>query len=187
MPNLSDYNPAVKYGANLDVNLDLADIRDANDNELLELDTVASAVNFVSIANSIAGAAPALVGAGDDTNVSLALDGKGTGIVVLGSSTRGTIVSGSVTINAQRGVVITDALSVSSASISNFDLINNKILPNSVVQLTLDRWTGSAGRPYLGEGTTVAGRITFAIGNVPVTAAGSALLNGTAAVRFVVL
>jgi hypothetical protein len=187
MPNLSDYNPAVKYGANLDVNLDLADIRDANDNELLELDTVASAMNFVSIRNSVTGADPGLTAAGDDTNVDLELAGKGTGIVVLGSSTRGTIVSGSVTINAQRGVVITTALAVASTSIANFDLINNRIQSDSVVLYTLDQWTGSAGRPYLGEGTVVVGRTTFAIGNAPVVNAGSAQLNGTAAVRFVVL
>lgn len=189
MPNLSDYDPAVKYGANLDVNVDLADIRDANDNELLELDTVDSAVNFVSISNSITGAAPAFTAAGDDTNVALQLSSKGTSIVIIGDRSTGTIVSGSVTVNAQRGRVITTALTAGSGTVQRFDLINNKILPTSEVIYFLDEWLGSAGLPVINAGTVVAGRSTFSIANIPVPGAsgGSAQLNGTASIRFVVL
>ena len=58
MPNLSDYTPVIKYGGNLDITVDLNDIRDINNNELLELDTVASAVNYVRLANSATGNPP---------------------------------------------------------------------------------------------------------------------------------
>ena len=187
MPKLSDYDPALKYGADLDVTVDLADIRDANNNELLELDTVASAVNYIQIANAITLGAPALTAAGDDTNVNLQLSPKGTATVLLGDRSTGTIVSGSVTINAQRGVITTTALTAGSASTQNFDLINNKLLTTSIVIYQLDEWTGSAGRPYIAQGTVTTGRATFGIGNVPTANAGSAVLNGIVGVRFVVL
>ena len=187
MPRLSDYDPALKYGADLDVTIDLADIRDANNNELLELDTVASAVNYIQIANSIAGAAPSLTSAGDDTNVSLQLSPKGTGIVVLADRSTGTIVSGSITINTQRGRITTTVLSAGSGAVEYFDLINSKIAANSEVFYFLDFWAGSAGRPVVGGGTASAGRSTFSIINVPVNGLGSAQLNGTAVIRFIVL
>ena len=69
------------------------------------------------------------------------------------------------------------------------DLINNKITPISEVLYQLDFWAGSAGRPVVGGGTASAGRSTFSIINVPVPGAsgGSAQLNGTAVIRFIVL
>lgn len=187
MPNLEDYEPALKYGADLSVNVDLADIRDNNGNEILEFDSVSGAVNYVRVQNSTADAPAILSAQGDDTNIPLDISGKGSSPVRLGSYDTGTIVSGSVTINAQRGRITTSALAVASATVANFDLINNRIFSTSVVALTLDQWTGSAGQPVVTYGTTVAGRSTFAILNVPVNQAGSALLNGVVGIRFVVL
>ena len=169
------------------MNGDLADIRDANDNELLELDTVTAAVNFISISNAATGGDPGLTVLGDDSNADLNLTALGTGVVQLGGYARGTIVSGSVTINAQRGVIITTALSAASTSVNNFDLINNRIGTASVVHYQVGQWTGSAGRPVVGYGTSVIGRSTFSIINIPTDNTGSAQLNGTTEVRFVVL
>lgn len=83
---LSDFDPAVKYGADIDVNVDLNDFVDADGNELLELDTVASAVNYVRLANAAASSNPTISAQGDDTNVSLTVDLKGTGGLSLDAS-----------------------------------------------------------------------------------------------------
>ena len=233
MPNLSDYDPAVKYGANLDVNVDLADIRDANNNEILELDTVASAVGFVGIANAATGNNPALYATGeadsgltifndqgeeivvfdanasavnqievnnaaassnpsveatgDDTNISLALTPKGTGLALVGDSSSGTVASGSALINAQRGIIATTTLSAATASSQTFDLVNNKIAVESLILVSLGKWNGTTGIPVLGEvECNVAGSCTIRVVNADNRPAGAAL-NGTASIFFLVL
>lgn len=59
---------------------DLGFIADANGNELIIMDTVASAVNEITIANAAAGNAPTITASGE-TNVSLNLVPKGSGTV----------------------------------------------------------------------------------------------------------
>ena len=66
-------------GASLNVNLDLGDILDANQNEMLEFDAVASAVNFFRLANSGTGDRVVFSSQGDDDNVGIDIDPKGTG------------------------------------------------------------------------------------------------------------
>jgi hypothetical protein len=63
---------------------DLGFIADANGNELIILDTVASAVNEVTLANAATGGTPTLTASGGDTNISLDLVAKGTGTVKAG-------------------------------------------------------------------------------------------------------
>lgn len=181
------YIPALMYGAELGNGEDTWDLLDNNENEVIEVDGVASAVNYIRVTNAATGGDPEISARGDDSNADLQLTPLGTGIVLVGNRNTGTIVSGSVTINSQRGILVTTALSAASASVQRFDLINNKIVAGAQILFTLDEWTGSAGQPVVTHGTTVAGRATFAILNVPVPNAGSAQLNGTAGVRFVVL
>lgn len=50
---LSDYVPALKYGADIDVTVDLNDIRDHNGNEVIEIDGVDTAVNFLRVSNAV--------------------------------------------------------------------------------------------------------------------------------------
>ena len=66
---------------------DLDEIVDANGNEMLEFDTVTSAVNFTRLANAAAGSGLVLSAQGDDTNIPYSLTGKGTGAVILGQAT----------------------------------------------------------------------------------------------------
>lgn len=233
MPNLSDYNPAVKYGANLDVNVDLADIRDQNDNEVLEFDGIASAVSYIGIGNNTTGNNPTISGTGeadlgitfqndqgeeilvldanasavnqieinnaaassnpsveatgDDTNISLQFTSKGTGLALVGDTNTATIVSGSATINAQRGVLATTALTAGTASSQTFDLINNKIGEGSQVVASITKWSGTGGFPVLGEiECNVAGSCTIRIVNANSAGAGGAL-DGTASIAFIVL
>jgi len=58
---------------------DLGFIADANGNELIVMDTVASAVNEIKIANAATAGTPTIAAQGGDTNVSLNLVTKGTG------------------------------------------------------------------------------------------------------------
>lgn len=84
-----------------DIQFDDADgIHDSNDNEQLLFQLTASAVNFLDITNAATGNAPSVTVAGDDADVDLTLDGKGTGVVKTLSSnldiTGNIIVSGTV-------------------------------------------------------------------------------------------
>lgn len=47
-----NYDPAIMQGASKNINLDLGDILDANENEILEFDAVASAQNYLRLANA---------------------------------------------------------------------------------------------------------------------------------------
>jgi hypothetical protein len=59
-------------------------INDVNGNALLRVSATAAAVNEVTLANAAAGGAPSLSATGNDTNISLNLVGKGTGVVQAG-------------------------------------------------------------------------------------------------------
>ena len=59
-------------------------INDVNGNELLRVSATAAAVNEVTLTNAAAGGAPSLSATGDDTNISLNLVAKGTGVVQAG-------------------------------------------------------------------------------------------------------
>ena len=56
-------------------------INDSNGNQVIDIISVASAVNELSITNAVAGTAPSLSAAGDDTDIDLNLNPKGTGTV----------------------------------------------------------------------------------------------------------
>ena len=59
-------------------------INDVNGNELVRVSATAAAVNEITVANAAAGAAPVISATGNDTNISLNLVGKGTGVVQAG-------------------------------------------------------------------------------------------------------
>jgi hypothetical protein len=60
---------------------DLGFIADANGNEIIVMDTVASAVNEIKVANAATGGNPSIAAQGGDTNISLNLVSKGSGEV----------------------------------------------------------------------------------------------------------
>ena len=72
---------------------DSAGIIDSNNNELLNFTKVASAENYINIKNAADGNDPIISAVGDDTNVGLVLQVKGTESVVVQSD------SGSVTLD----------------------------------------------------------------------------------------
>ena len=56
-------------------------------NQSLQVNNVASAVNYAQIVGAVTGGAPTLSIQGTDTNIGLVLSGKGTGVVALGGTT----------------------------------------------------------------------------------------------------
>lgn len=65
---------------------DLGFIADANGNELIIMDTVASAVNEITVANAATAGNPKISATGGDTDVGLDVQSKGTGVVRLNNS-----------------------------------------------------------------------------------------------------
>jgi len=59
-------------------------VADANGNELIVMDTVASAVNEITVANAATGSGPSISSSGSDTNIDILLAPKGTGVVKAG-------------------------------------------------------------------------------------------------------
>lgn len=90
----SNYDPAIKAGANIDVAVDLTDITDKDGNEIIELDTVTSPVNYLRVTNSATGDRIELSARGDDTNVGINITPKGSGIVRFATATASSITTG---------------------------------------------------------------------------------------------
>lgn len=65
---------------------DLGYIADANGNEMLEFDSVASAANYVTLTNAATTGSPSISANGSDTNIGLVVAAKGTGLVYVGSA-----------------------------------------------------------------------------------------------------
>ena len=86
-----NYDPAVMYGAQHNITVDLGDVLDSNANEILEFDAVASAVNFLRIANAATAGAVTVSARGDDTNVGLTINSLLTGALTLDSTSTGAI------------------------------------------------------------------------------------------------
>lgn len=85
---IGDTSP--QLGAALDTNAfdiefdDLKGIRDDSQNEMLLFDKRAAAVNYFQIRNGETGISPTLAALGDDADISLEINAKGTGRVVIG-------------------------------------------------------------------------------------------------------
>lgn len=88
-------NTKLKLDTSADVNVwtldnvnDNYDVLDANGNQLVAYTVTASAVNHLDIKNGATGTGPTLSAVGDDTNIDLLIQPKGTGVVtVLGTAT----------------------------------------------------------------------------------------------------
>ena len=182
MPNLSDYNPAVKYGANLDVNVDLTDIRDENNNEQIELDSRASAVNYLRVQNSETGTSILLSAQGDDTNITFRLGAKGTGLVTIDSKGALTLnAQGTGTLNSQTGVLTTPLVAITGTTYA-VNFVNDKISTTTALIANVGNGTNTTGVPAVSETTSGAGNGTVIIFNGTAVA-----INGTLRISFLVL
>ena len=166
---LSDYDPALKAGAEIDVVVDLNDIKDGNGNELIEFDTVASAVNYVRIANAITGTAPQITAQGDDTNIGLILSPAGTGSVIVASTgATGTVltVSGTqVTTGALFSIENANGLNTGSIAVfrsnstsastrSLMKIVNDNTSATGATALEIQQDAAATGLLFSGTPTT---------------------------------
>ena len=134
----------------------LAGMLDVNGNaigdgtrKLIKFTETGSAVNEITIANAATGGHPIIQASGDDTNVNLRLDGKGSGIVnVVDDLTVGgdTIVTGNLTVNGTTTTVNTDNTVVSDSLI---ELANGTSgSPSNDAGIVIER--GSANNAFIG-------------------------------------
>lgn len=108
--------------------VDLGFIADANGNELVVMDTVASAVNEIKIANAATAGTPTISAQGDDTNVSLNLVTKGSGTLQYNGTEVLTSATASVsTENAQTGTSYTLALSDAGKTVTMSNTSTNTL------------------------------------------------------------
>lgn len=109
---------------------------------------------------------------------------SGTAVILIGNSSTGTEAGGSVTINAQRGLITTSSLTTGSLTVASFDLVNNKIGTTSQVFASVYNGTNSQGVPLVtGVKVATTGSATINLYNASTTQA----LNGTLKVNFIVL
>jgi len=137
----------------------LTGIFDANGNEVLRTPATSSAVNDVTVTNAATAGDPTLSATGDDTNIDLALAGKGTGAVKISSlsyptadGTAGKHLStnGSGTIGFTTLIYPTSdgsanqVLSTNGSGTIGFSSPGKAIEPNCLINSSFDYWQRSA-------------------------------------------
>jgi len=110
-------------------------IADTNGNEIVETPATASAVNHVKVTNAITTEAPKIEAVGDDTDIDLVIDGKGTGIPKINSvygditaDTDGATVTFDVSVTGKHSVTLggNRTLAISNDKIGQVFLITLK-------------------------------------------------------------
>jgi len=149
-------------------------IADANGNQLILFPaTVASAVNEITISNATFFGAPSISATGDDTNINLSLNAKGTGRVTVGSTGLGirdtsaafdvTLVATSstpLTVNRQLTIDVVNAARTIKLA-GNLDIANNFTTSgNNALTLTTTAGT-NVTLPTSGTLATLGGAETF--------------------------
>jgi hypothetical protein len=123
---------------------DLNFIADANANEILVFDTVTSAVNEITVANAATGNGPTISATGGDTNVSLNLTPKGSGVVninglgginVVGPSVIGGNVRAGVTFGTGSGVGFGDVAWIVNSGTDKLKFWNSTFNGAPLIQL----------------------------------------------------
>jgi len=117
--------------------------------EIIKFTETGSAVNEITIANAATGGHPLIQASGDDTNINLKLDGKGSGVVnVVDDLTVGgnTIVTGDLTVNGTTTTVATTNTVVSDSLI---ELANGTSgSPSNDAGIVIER--GSSANAFIG-------------------------------------
>jgi cytoskeletal protein CcmA (bactofilin family) len=117
--------------------------------EIIKFTETGSAVNEITIANAATGGHPLIQASGDDTNINLKLDGKGSGVVnVVDGLTVGgnTIVTGDLTVNGTTTTVATTNTVVSDSLI---ELANGTSgSPSNDAGIVIER--GSSANAFIG-------------------------------------
>lgn len=166
-------------------------IADANGNEMIIFDTVASAVNEITLANAATTGTPTISATGGDTNINLRLTPKGTGIVkgelkrfmvrLLASTTdtaTGTTIGGDYRISNRSITVKAVGAYVDTAGTTNTTTIDineagTSILSTKITIDSTEKSSETAATPPVISDTSIAADavVTFDIDAVSTTAA----------------
>ena len=95
----------------------------------------------------------------------------------------GTSVAGAVTINAEAGIITTEALTTAIDTVFTLTLTNNKIGATDILLVTINDYSGTNGTPVLVRASTAAGSSVIKIKNIDLANA----LNGVLSISFCVL
>ena len=147
---LKNYDPALMQGASVDVNVDLGEILDPNGNEMLEFDSVASAVNFARLVNAATGNPVELQSQGDDTNIGLTLKPKGTGTLLASTAGATTTTAFDIVcsgLTTGTGIDLTDADALTSGKVISVASNSSDTTARSVVQIKQDHLSASGATP----------------------------------------
>lgn len=148
-------------------------INDTNGNQLINVTATASAVNEITLANAATGNAPTITASGDDTNISLSLNAKGSGTVNVGSVP---VVTTTGTQTLTNKTLTSPAIGTSMLDTNGNELLAVTATASAVNEITLaNAATGNA--PTLtasGNDTNISlslnakGSGTVNIGSVPI-------------------
>lgn len=155
-------------------------IVDANSNEQVKFTTTASAVNEITVTNAATGNAPDVSATGGDTNISLQIGAKGTGVVKVGDTGTATATAGAATLSKQKGVVTSEALTTAAGATYTLTLTNTKMTASSVVMMSLQNGTNTQGVLNPVSVTPGSGSCVFVVRNDHASQA----LNGTIKIAF---
>lgn len=144
-------------------------------------------VNKIAAAGAATGSAPSISvgGASSDTNSSLSVAGKGTGIVVLGQTICTITGTTPQTCNGQRGIVTTGTLTTAAATDATFTINNSSVATTSLVHCNVQAYSGTLvtnGYPIITTCVPGSGSIAVHITNTHSANA----LNGTVQIGFFV-
>lgn len=92
-----------------------------------------------------------------------------------------TAAAGAATLNAQSGVVTSEALVTAAAASYTLTITNSKIAATDIVMASVAYGTASAGEPAINRVTPATGSLVIIVRNE----AAAAALNGTIKVAFV--
>ena len=120
------------------VSREVSSVLDSNGNEVLKLSATASAVNQITITNAATGNAPSIKATGDDTNIDLELDSKGSG-----------------TVKILDDISVTDEVRLLDSDASNYVGFTSPATVSSNVIWTLPSTAGSTGDVLSTDGAGV--------------------------------
>ena len=155
----------------------ITSINDVNNAELLKVTATTSAVNEITLANAAAGGKPTVTASGNDTNITVQLNGKGTGSVELSKlAITSSEITASGAASANAGYIICNSGSALAVSLANGTVVGEtKIFTNKGTgTATITPASFAAGTSFAiaqNEGAQVIwdGSNWFLIGNQSVT------------------
>ena len=156
-------------------------ILDSNGNELVKGTATASAVNEITVTNAATGNGPTISASGDDANVDLNIEAKGTGVVnTSGDLTVGGAidVTDAATTRNNLGIYTGIAIKTVGGAGTSVTVNNSNVLNTSKIMITILNDPGSTTVFYIG---TIVDNTSFDIiarqGNFNITNISYLIIN----------